>query len=127
MTNPVNPKPSSRTHAAVSFTTAADGISEEVNITGLTLCCVQMSTAWTSAKLGFEASIDGSTNFYPVRDVDGNFLFTLTSASRIVTFDPAQFNGLQKLRLTSQTSNGTQIAQTEPRTLILGLAEGRKI
>lgn len=124
MTNPVNPKPSSRTHAAVSFTTAADGISEEVNISGLVVCSVQMSTDWTAAKLGFQASIDG-INFHPVRDADGNYLHTITSANRIVVFDPTEFAGLERLKLTSQTSNGTQIAQAAPRTLILALAKGR--
>lgn len=124
MPNVVNPKPSSRTHAAVAFTTAADGVSEAVDISGLTVCCVAMSTAWTAAKLGFQASVDG-LNYYPVRDADGNYLHTITSANRIVTFDPAEFAGLQNLKLTSQTSNGTQIAQAAPRTLVLGLAKGK--
>ena len=123
MANPVNPKPSSRTYAAISLTTAADGVSEEVNITGLTLSCVQMSTAWTSANIGFQASVDGSTNFYPVYNTLGDHLTYPTSASRIVAFDPAQFAGLQRLKLVSETSAGVATAQAATRALVLGLSE----
>ena len=123
MANPVNPKPSSRTHASIALTTAADGVSEEINITGLTLSCVQMSTAWDAAVIGFQASIDGSTNYYPVYDTAGNHLTYAAGASRIVAFDPAVFSGLQRLKLVSETTAGVAVAQTAARTLVLGLSE----
>jgi hypothetical protein len=122
MANVVNPRPSTRTFAAISMTTAADGLSEEVNITGLTLCAVEMSTAWTAAAIGFQASI-GSTNFYPIYNTAGDHLTYPTSANRIVVFDPAQFAGIQKVKLVSETSAGVAVAQTAARTLILGLSE----
>lgn len=122
-TQPMNPKPSSRTYAAVTLSTAADGTSESINLTGLTLSCVQMSTDWTDAGLGFKASIDGSTNFYSVYDTAGNFLTYQTSASRVVTFDPAVFAGIQRLQLVSQTTAGVAVAQAAARTLVLGLSE----
>lgn len=124
MANPVNPKPSSRTFASITLSTAADGVSEPVNLTGLTLCCVQLSTAWTAAKIGFQGSVDG-VNYYPVRDATGGFWFSLASANRVVAFDPAPFAGLERLKVTSMSSNGVAIAQAEPRTLILGLAKGK--
>ena len=123
MANPVNPKPSSRTHASIALTTAADGVSEEINITGLTLSCVQMSTAWTDAAIGFQASLDGSTNYYPVYDTAGNHLTYPTSANRVVAFDPAVFSGMQRLQLVSKTTAGVAVAQAAARTLVLGLSE----
>lgn len=122
MASVVNPRPSTRTYASISLTTAADGTSEEINITGHTLCSIEMSTAWTSANIGFQASI-GSTNFYPIYNTNGDHLTYPTSANRIVAFDPAVFSGVQKVKLVSETSAGVAVAQTAARTLVLGLSE----
>ena len=122
MANVVNPRPSNRTHASISLTTAADGVSEEINLTGLTLSCVQMSTAWTDAVIGFQASIDGSTNFYPVYTTTGDHLTYATSANRVVAFDPAVFSGIQRLKVVSETTAGVAVAQAAERTLVLGLS-----
>lgn len=122
MANPVNPKPSSRTYASISLSTGATGASEEINISGLTLCAIEMSTAWTAANIGFQASI-GTTNYYNVYDTAGNFLTYPTSASRVIALDPAVFAGLQKIKLVSESSAGVAVAQASARTLILGLAE----
>lgn len=116
-------RPSTRTHASIDLSTAADGISDSINISGLTLSCISMSTAWSSANVGFMGSVDGSTNFYHVYDSAGNFLTFPTSASRIVAFDPAPFAGLQLIKLVSETSAGVAVAQASARTLKLGLSE----
>jgi hypothetical protein len=105
------------------MTTNAAGTSDTINLTGLTLCSIQMSTAWDAANIGFNANVDGSTNYYPVFDLNGNNLTFPTSASRVVTFDPAQFSGLQFIQLVSETSAGVAVAQTAARTIKLGLAE----
>ena len=123
MANPVHPKPSSRTYASITLSTAANGVSEEINLTGLTLASIQMSTAWTSAAIGFQASVDGSTNYFPIYNTSGNHLTFPTSANRILAFDPAQFHGVQRLKLVSETTAGVAVAQTAARTLILGLSE----
>jgi len=116
-------KPSSRSFASVTVTTEADGLSDAVNISGLTLSAIQMSTAWTEARVGFRASIDGTTNFYDVYDTAGNFLTYPTSASRVVALDPAVFSGLQQLKLVSETSAGAAVAQGAARAVVLGLSE----
>jgi len=123
MTKPIHPKPSSRTYASVTITTEADGLSEAVDLTGLTLSCVQMSTAWTGAQIGFQGSVDLSTNYYDIYNTDGDFLTYDTSASRIVVFDPAVFAGIQRLKLVSESSAGVAVAQTAERVLVLGLSE----
>lgn len=116
-------KPSSRAYATVDLSTAADGVSSSINITGLTLSSIQMSTAWTTAAIGFQGNVDGSTDFYPVTNSAGDHLTFTTSASRVVAFDPAQFAGLQLLQLVSETTAGVAVAQAAARVIKLGLAE----
>ena len=123
MTTPVNPKPSSRTFASVTITTAADGLSEAVNLTGLTLSSIQMSTAWTAAVVGFQGNVDGSTSYYNMYDKDGNLYYHTVDASRMVIFDPAIFSGVQTLRLISETTGGVVVAQAAERVIKLGLSE----
>jgi hypothetical protein len=123
MTSPQRGKPSSRSFASVTITSAADGLSEAVNLTGLTLSAIQMSTAWTAASIGFQATVNGSTDFFNVYDTAGNFLTYPTSANRIVAFDPAVFAGLQQIKLVSETTAGVAVAQGAGRLIQLGLAE----
>jgi hypothetical protein len=120
---PQHPKPSSRTFASVEFSTAAAGVSEEIDITGLTLSCIQFSTNWTNARIGFQASVDLSTNFYGVTNTDGDFLTYAVNANTILVFDPAPFAGLQRIKLTSMTSAGVAVPQDAERTVVLGLSE----
>ena len=122
MANVINPRPSNRTHAVITLSTAADGLSEEINLTGHALSYIATSTAWTAASLGFQGAVPDSTSFYPVYDTLGNFLTYPTSASRIIAFDNASFAGLQKIKLASLTTAGVAVAQAAARTLILGLS-----
>lgn len=119
---PNQPRRSIRSVATVQISTAADGVGDSINITGLKLSSIEMSTAWTAANIGFKASLDG-TNYYPVYDTSGNFLTYPTSASRVVAFDPAVFSGFDHLQLVSETSAGVAVAQAAARTLRLGLVE----
>jgi hypothetical protein len=107
----------------VEFSTAAAGVSEEIDITGLTLSCIQFSTNWTNARIGFQASVDLSTNFYGVTNTDGDFLTYAVNANTILVFDPAPFAGLQRIKLTSMTSAGVAVPQDAERTVVLGLSE----
>lgn len=122
-TNTFRSKPSSRGFATVEMSTAAGGVSDSINVSGLTLSSIQMSTGWTDAGIGFQANVDGSTSFFPVHNTLGDHLVFSTSASRVVAFDPAQFAGLQLLQLVSKTTAGVAVAQEVARTLKLGLAE----
>lgn len=125
MANPVHPKPSSRTHAAITLSTAADGVSEPVDISGLVLCAVQMPPSWTAARIGFQASIDGSTNYYNLHNSVGSFLTYAAGTNRIVALDPTVFFGVQRIKLVSETSAGVAVPQGAPRTLVLSLAEAK--
>lgn len=116
-------KPSSRSFCSVALSTSATAVSDSVNLTGLTLSSIQMSTAWTDAGIGFQGNVDGSTNYYDVYNTDGTFLVYQTSASRIVALNPAVFAGLQNIKIVSETTAGVQVAQAAARTIVLGLSE----
>lgn len=119
---PLNPKASSRTFGTVDISTNAAGTSDVINVTGLTISSIQMSTDWTDAAIGFNGNVDGSTNYYPVYNSAGDHLTYQTSASRMVAFDPAQLSGLQVIQLVSKTTAGVAVAQAATRTIKLGLA-----
>lgn len=116
-------KPSSRGFATVDISTAADGVSSPINITGLTISSIQMSTAWTDATIGFQACVDGTTNYQPVYGSSGEHLTFQTSANRVVVFDPLILVGLQTIQLVSKTTAGVAVAQAAARVIKLGLAE----
>lgn len=119
---PLNPKASKRTFGTVDISTNAAGTSDVINVTGLTISSIQMSTEWTDAAIGFNGNVDGSTNYYPVYNSAGDHLTYPTSASRMVAFDPAQLSGLQVIQLVSKTTAGVAVAQAATRTIKLGLA-----
>lgn len=124
MANVLRPRPSNRTSATVSLTTAADGASEQINLTGLTLAGVLMPASWTDARIGLQCSIDGST-FTSVFNTAGDHLTYVTSANRMMTFDNGDnFAGLQLIKIVSETSAGVAVAQAAVRTLKLVLSEG---
>lgn len=124
MANVLRPKASNRTSATISLSTAADGASEQINLTGLTLAGILMPASWTDARIGIQASIDGST-FTSVYNAAGDHLTYLTSASRLMTFDNTDnFAGLQLIKIVSETSAGVAVAQAAARTLKLVLSEG---
>lgn len=123
MANVQRPRPSNRSSATISLTTAADGASEQINLTGLKLVGISMPASWTDAKLGFQNSVDGST-FQSVYNTAGDHLTYATSANRTVIFDPAVTVGLQLIKVVSETSAGVATAQAATRTLKLILSEG---
>ena len=123
MANVIRPKASNRSSATITISTAADGVSESINVTGLNLAGVSMGSAWTDSRIGIQSSIDGST-FQNVYNAAGDFLTYATSANRTVVFNPAETSGLQLIRLVSESSSGSAVAQAAVRTLKLILTEG---
>lgn len=120
---PANPKPSSRSWGSVDISTGATGVSDTINLTGLTLSSIQMSTAWTDAGVGFQGNVDGSTSFFDVTTTSNDPLVFNTTASKLIALNPTIFSGLQLLRLVSETTAGVAVAQAATRTIKLGLSE----
>lgn len=123
-TPPIRPRPSNRSYATVEFSTAASGLSDSVNLTGLKLSSLTVTSNWTAAVIGFQVDTDNSGNYYNLYDKDGNLYYFTVGASRTVVVDPAIFSGAQNLRLISETTGGVATAQAAVRTIRLGLSEG---
>lgn len=118
-------KPSSRGYGQVTIQSgASDGLSEKINITGLTLSSIQVTTeGWTAASIGFYGNVDGSTTFFPVYNNLGDPLTLPATANRLIAFDPAPFAGLQLLKVGSMTTAGVAVQQGADRVIKLGLSE----
>jgi hypothetical protein len=114
-------RPSNRADCSVEIANGASD-SDLINITGHTLCAIQTSSGWSTAVIGFKASIDGSTGtMYLVRNSLGDALTYNTTASSIVAVDPAPLVGLQKLQVCSMTTAGVAVNQGALRSLVLSL------
>ena len=103
---------------SLSISTAADGLSEVLDLNGNTLMAIQMSTAWTDASLTFAGSVDGSTSLANIYTSTGGELTYATSAGRLLQVDPNFWIGVRGLQLRSGTS-GAAVAQAAARTIRL--------
>ena len=114
--------PSRRTYATATVTTAADGLSDVVDLGGLALSSIQMSTTWTAANLTFKGSASSSAVMNSIYHTTATVELTyLTSASIAHIVDPAFFAGIRFLQLRSGTS-ATPVAQAAARSVIIGLS-----
>ena len=112
---------SSRTFVSATVTTAADGLSDVIDLGGAKLCSIQMSTTWTAAGLTFLGSASSTDKMCSVYHTTGTVELTYgTSASLAHVVDPAFFAGLRYLQLRSGIS-GAAVAQAAARTIVLGL------
>lgn len=132
---PRQPRAACRSHATVDISTAADGLSDTVPLGGLTLSSIQMSTAWTSARLAFLGSVDNSTNLGEILQSTDSFtgstaataVVFFTTASRVIVFPPDLWHGIDRLQIASiNTGTTAAVAQAATRTLKLGLSEVTK-
>jgi len=96
-------------------------LSGAIDLGGQLLCSIALPSGWTTASLTFQASHDNVT-YRNVYSTDGTEL-TVTSATadRHVVLDPANFAGVQFVKIRSGTS-GTPVNQTGGDDLILGLS-----
>lgn len=132
---PRQPRAACRSHATVDISTVATGLSDTVPLGGLTLCSIQMSTAWTSARLAFLGSVDNSTTMGEIRQSTDSHTGTSlmspviigTTANMLVVFPPDLWHGVDRLQIVSIATNSTSAAaQAATRTLKLGLSEVTK-
>jgi len=106
----------------VTVTTSTDGLSEAADLKGNTLVGVYMPSTWTSASVTFVGSHDDTT-YYSVYAADGTetaISGASTSAGRYFPLDPADFAGLNFLKVRSGGSTG-ETAQGASRSVVLAL------
>lgn len=122
MTQPIKPYPGHKTYATAIITTEADGLSDVIDLGGLQLNSVQMSTAgWTNAGLTFRGSAKSSDEmqsiYHTTAAIELNYA---SSASYAVSVDPKLFAGYRFIQLRSGV-DGTAVAQAAARSVILGM------
>lgn len=117
---PQFPLPSKRSWAALTLSTAADGLSEEMDIGGATIAAIAMSTAWTAADLTFKVRPLRTIDYLDVYGSTGGEVTYTVAASRVVTFDPAFWLGFQFIQFRSGVT-AAPVAQAEERTLHVAL------
>jgi len=102
--------------------TIANGasLSGAIDLGGQLLCSIALPSGWTTASITFQASHDNAT-YRNVYSTDGTELTVTTpAADRHIVLDPANFAGVQFVKIRSGTS-GASVNQGGSRDLILGL------
>lgn len=88
---------------------------------GMFLSGVQIPSAWTTANLTFQVSIDGAT-YTDVYDSFGSEItVTVGGASRFVNLIPQEWAGFRHFKIRSGTT-GTPVNQAGDRTLNLSIS-----
>ncbi len=110
--------------------TAADGLSSVVQISGGVPVALIMPSTWTAADITFQASPVGSTVFFDVAAFDGTILqSTSPVAGQWQHLDGNIFEGVDRLKVRSGTSTG--LAQGATRTLsvvcVETVARGKRV
>ena len=102
----------------IALSTAADGLSDAVQVSGGLPVALIVSSTWTAADITFQASPIGSTAFHELASFDGTIVqSTAVVAGQWQNHDPALFSGIDSLKVRSGTSTG--LAQAAARTLTL--------
>ena len=81
-----------------------------VPIGAKTLCGIVMPSAWTSAGLSFQVSVDGGTTWLELQSTSAAVSYT-AAASQYIQFDPAPWRGINMIKVRSGTL-GAPVAQT---------------
>lgn len=79
-----------------------------VDLRGMTLCGFYMPAAFTGTTITFTAATAEAGTYLPVEDGDGASISKTVSASKYVKVDPADFAGIQFLKLVSGSSEGAE-------------------
>lgn len=95
-------------------------LSGALNLGGLRLVGLAVPATVTGSTLTFQVSVDGGTTWVNMFDKGGNEIAIAIGASRLVVLDPADFAGVQWLKVRSGTS-GTPVNQGQDTTFQLVL------
>jgi hypothetical protein len=100
--------------------TAANGQSDEVDLSGFELCAIQMPATWTTANLTFLASNATGGTFNDLYDDAGNEVSVTAAASRVISLDSValKLGALRFIKVRSGTT-GTPVQQGGSRALTL--------
>lgn len=101
---------------------SGQSLSAAANLGKWSLVGIVMPSSWSAAALSFQASPDGGVTFYELYYLSGlastEYVITAPAASQWIQLDPAQWRGINVLKVRSGTA-GTPVAQTGGATLTL--------
>lgn len=104
----------------VTIDTGATGLSSAVDVSFMTPVAIIGSTDWDTGNLTFQCSYDNVTfgNMYNASGGEYTVTVPTTDGGDWITLDPADFAGINYIKLRSGTS-GTPVQQTNASTLYL--------
>lgn len=99
--------------------TIANGqsLSAAVDLKGRSLIGIVMPSSWTTAKLTFQVSLDGTT-YNDLYNLQGDEMTSEASTSRFIAMTQFEFLPVRYVKIRSGTS-GTPVNQGAARTIIL--------
>lgn len=98
-----------------------ESLSGAIDLGGLRLFAIRIPSAWTTANLTFQGSIDGGATYNDLKDQDGVEITAVVSAvSDMIILDPVLFSAIPLLKIRSGTS-ASAVNQGGARTLTLVL------
>ncbi len=101
----------------ITIDTSAGGLSAAVDLQANSPVGIMMSGDWTAGSLTFQASFDNS-DFGSMFTASGNELTASAATDIYIALDPADFVGVQYLKVRSGTE-GTPVVQAAARALKL--------
>lgn len=85
-------------------------VSEAVDLAGTTLVGIQLPVALTGTALSFQAATSLGGAYQQMIDGNGNALSKTVSQGKFLTLSPAEFAGVQFLKVVSNASEGASRA-----------------
>lgn len=109
----------------VTVTTSTDGLSGIGALGDMLLVGLEMPSTWTAAALTFQGSVPDTTTFGDIFD-GGVELNETVAAAQYIVLDPAQFAGVDRIKVRSGTTI-TSVAQAAERTFNLSLLAATQV
>lgn len=105
-----------------TVSTAADGLSNVIDLRGYDLRAVEMSTGWTAADMTFMGAVNSTGTMSSVRvSTAGTELTYVTTAGYVLSVNHDHFAGVRYVQLRSGTT-AIPVAQAVARTVYLGVS-----
>ena len=118
--------PTNRCFTSIPLSTA--GETDVLEMGGLALCALQLSTGVAASLLAFNGSMSSTGNMSPLyNEIGGRIALGSTSgmAGNMLVIDPPIFAATRYLQVATITSTGGTVAQTTSDTIRLCLTDRR--
>lgn len=120
--NPITRIPQhSKTRASIGMTTAADGLSEIIDLGGGQVSSYCLTTSWTSTNMTFRGSHNSTDNMYNIYASSGGEIVHEVQGGTMMTFGVrSEFGAIRYLQFRSGTS-AAPVALASTQSICLGI------